>query len=440
MARHKESLVPRYLERYATKQWAVARRVQGTFEHVLVVPALNERVGLLDGYRQAARAAPGPVLVILVVNAHDGVPAEWLLGNQRLLAQLVALGPAAHLAEGAVQIADPDFSVLALDRSSAGLRVPREQGVGLARRIGADIALGLWWLGRLGSPWIATTDADARLPPEFFHTLAHAPGDAALLAHPYVHGRSSDPRLDAAYAAYELWLRHHVLGLRWARSPYALHTIGSTLSVAAGAYAAVRGFPKRAAGEDFHLVAKLLKVGRAHCPRTPPIVLEARASARVPFGTGPGVERAARELDSPEGFSLLAPEAFTALRRVLEALDEVAASGSPRAFERVLGDSSLPQACREVLQTGGLPSEIQQVGRRAHGAEARRRRLHDRFDALASLRLLHAARDGGLGTLPWREALARAPFTPRAVDFSTALELRAALDAMRSLDAPSLAP
>jgi len=46
--------------------------------------------------------------------------------------------------------------------------------------------------------------------------------------------------------------------------------------------------------------------------------------------------------------------------------------------------------------------------------DAMRRRFHTWFDAFRTLKLLHALRDGGVGTLPWREALSEAPFTELA--------------------------
>ena len=53
---------------------------------------------------------------------------------------------------------------------------------------------------------------------------------------------------------------------------------------------------------------------------------------------------------------------------------------------------------------------------RKAAAEAREpaallRRLHTWFDAFRTLKLVHALRDEGFPSLPWRQALAEAPFT-----------------------------
>ena len=48
--------------------------------------------------------------------------------------------------------------VLVVDRTSAGRRFPNDQGVGLARKIGCDLALDFWAQGALSTEWIRTTD------------------------------------------------------------------------------------------------------------------------------------------------------------------------------------------------------------------------------------------------------------------------------------------
>src|SRR6185295_2791724 len=105
------------------------------------------------------------------------------------------------------------------------------------------------------------------------------------------HEATGDAALDGAHALYEVRLRYDVLGLASAGSPWAMHAIGSTLAVGVEAYAAVRGFPRRMAGEDFHLLAKLAKIGRVVRAGGEPIRLRSRSSDRVPFGTGAAVAR-----------------------------------------------------------------------------------------------------------------------------------------------------
>ena len=55
-------------------------------------------------------------------------------------------------------------------------------------------------------------------------------------------------------------MSYYVAGLAMAGSRYAHHSLGSTIAVHAKTYAAVRGYPKRSAGEDFYLLNKICKL------------------------------------------------------------------------------------------------------------------------------------------------------------------------------------
>ena len=126
-----------YLGRWAEPVAEIAARVPGRFTHVLVVPALNESSALLDGYEIAARAVSGRVLCIVVVNGSESLEAEAFEGNARCLSELTermqgveSLHQAPPVWFGSVDALD----VLLVDRSSPGFRLPKRQGVGLARR------------------------------------------------------------------------------------------------------------------------------------------------------------------------------------------------------------------------------------------------------------------------------------------------------------------
>ena len=87
--------------------------------------------------------------------------------------------------------------VLVIDRVSNGKRIAQAQGVGLARKIGTDVGLRLFQQGRIKSPWLYQTDADARLPPSYFDAIAaHNAGPGAVVfAHKHT---STDPMITQA--------------------------------------------------------------------------------------------------------------------------------------------------------------------------------------------------------------------------------------------------
>lgn len=426
-----DAVVAKYLARYAVAEIAAAGRIQGPYAHVCAIPAMDEPAELLDGLRDVHVA--GPWLAIVVVNATDAAAPAVHARNAALLAGLCARGaaPAERVADAPamwlVREALPGMDLCVVDRAGPGWRLPADQGVGLARRIGCDLALALYAAGALRTRWIHMTDADVTLPADYFAAAARAAADSVALTYGFWHARSAagDAWVDAATGLYEIYLRYHRLGLAWAGSPYALHTIGSSLAVDARAYAAVRGVPRRQAAEDFYLVNKLVKLGPVREPEGAPIAIRARRSARVPFGTGAATQTIAGELIAGRGYRVYHPRVYAVLGAWLDAMEAFAAAAGRAAGH--VNDRVLDHALAEGADAWQLAGEERRALDRALASlEARRalldaharartpaalsRRLHDWFDGFRTLKLVHAVRDAGLPALPWAEALRQARF------------------------------
>jgi hypothetical protein len=188
--------------------------------------------------------------------------------------------------------------------------------------------------------------------------------------------------------------------------------MGSSIVTRADAYAEVRGFPRRQAGEDFYLLDKLAKLGGIHRPARQPIELLSRRSTRVPFGTG---ARVGELVDSGELLTTYHPRVFELLQLTLKALvrgalerstelvmTELASGldpGSVGAVSSALDELNALEALRETC--GSSPDGV-----------VRKRRLFTWFDALRTLRFIHLVeRHTSLRRLPIFEALALAPFS-----------------------------
>ena len=143
--------------------------------------------------------------------------------------------------------------------------------------------------GQLNSQWICSGDADACWSDALFEQTW--PGNASATTLPFIHLPTNDQELSEATLLYELRLHHYVLQLMAINSSYAFHTLGSACAFNAEAYAAVRGMPLRSAAEDFYILNKLAKVAPVHRATGPMVTIEARTSSRVPFGTGPAVQK-----------------------------------------------------------------------------------------------------------------------------------------------------
>lgn len=419
-----ELALRKYLERYAEPEAVFARELGHQYGHVVAIPLHSEDAGFLEQLGPVIASSSGRVLVIAVVNATEDAPPSVHEQNARLLAELeqrlLPRQELAALSNGAARAflgRAGAFDVLVVDRASPGRRFPNTEGVGLARRIGNDIALALHQLGGVTSPWLASTDADARLPAEYFAALdgvgPRAPDGTrrVALTMPFWHTPSGELAVDEATAIYELSLRYYTLGLAAAGSPYAYESLGSSIVVLAPAYAEVRGFPRRQAGEDFYFLDKLAKIGSLHRPRLAPIELRSRPSSRVPFGTGARVRDI---VAAGGGLTTYHPRVFELLGLTLRALRHAVVARNEGELVPALGaalDKGTLGAVSSALDELGAFEALRDTLDASPDARVRERRLLTWFDALRTLRFIHLIElPAALPRRPVLEALATAPF------------------------------
>jgi len=416
-----DKAVRKYLAGYAEEEINLVGEIRAQaprFAHGLAIPCHAEGENVEACLASVPKEERGRVLTVLVVNAPAGA-SETIRDSNALTLERIRLthGNPRSLSASTLLYPHPAGALLVIDRSTHSPLPPR-QGVGLARKIGADLLLALAEAGHLESAWIHCSDADAILPPDYFQQIGGAPtrGTAALL-YRFRHVDAGDARQYEAALQYEISLRYYVLGLRFAGSPYAFHSIGSTLAIHAGAYARVRGFPRREAAEDFYLLNKLAKVGKIRNLSGDPLRLSSRSSFRVPFGTGAAVGRL---LEAPEpALETYDSRVFRGLRcwlRVLEgALGDSETHRDLRGgvLEGARRDGSIQGEVllRALEETGAL--ELAEAALAEPGAN-RRKRLLDAFDGFRTLKLIHALRDAGLENLPLGEALQKASFMSSA--------------------------
>ena len=403
-----------YLDRYAEPEARELGPLRRRFGHVLTIPAYGEGRELMRALASIPAGALGDVLTVLVINGRSDSPASMKEANRAALEALRADGDRGiPLGSNASVCEHPRGALLLVDRATRGREFPPRHGVGLARKIAADIALALWSEGNVAAPWIHCTDADVVLPADYFEAAAAADtrdSDAALL-YPFQHIDATREALE-----YEISLRYYVAGLRFAGSPYAFHTIGSTLAVHSSAYARVRGFPKRLAGEDFYLLNKLAKLGAIRPLDGEPIRLSARASKRTPFGTGRALERARDRARDPAPLCVYHPDVFSDLGAWLQTLDALAEAGEVADPSDLLAKQIGAWPCADAQR---LAAQLDEIGAwaaarigvlRCRTPVTRAKHLHGGFDAFRTLKLIHALRAGGLASIPLREALSKAPF------------------------------
>lgn len=385
----------RYLQRHIEPELPNYCAEKGRWQQVLVIPAYRESPALLDTIAQLP-PGNGTTLVILVLNRPDSDPNPDT--NSALRAAIAAL-PTSSAAVGPAYLQLNEHTELYVhDMDLLHGPLPAAQGVGLARKTGCDLAFKWIDQGAIDSQWICSGDADAQLPTDYFQRLGSIPAQAPAAVFPFIHVAGPDPDCNAATTLYELRLHQYVLGLEFAGSPYAYHSLGSCLAVRAEQYAQVRGFPKRSGGEDFYLLDKLAKLGPIARLAGNCIELQSRHSSRAPFGTGPAVAKisaAARAGNIPLFYH---PACFQALNRVLAALPDLysvsQANLSERLAESTLGPELTAASC-VVLEGMGLERALAHCHRQGKSPAQFLRQFHQWFDALRTLKFIHGLRDAG---------------------------------------------
>lgn len=287
------------------------------------------------------------------------------------------------------------FDTILVNRTDTN-SIPTAQGVGLARKIGADIAAALYFKGAVVTPWAMSTDADAYPPPNYFDI--DPDNKCSALTYKYQHKITDNP-IGRATELYEASLHHYVNGLKHAGSPYAFETIGSAQAINLFSYAAVRGYPKRSGGEDFYLLNKLAKVGTIAEHKSAVIEIDSRLSNRAPFGTGPAVKRLVDTVDIYAEPIFYNPEIFEHLKLVLGCFNSTDLISLQKEMQQLPAESQLS------LSSLGIASALEHAKRQCLDTKRLGKHMHDWFDGFKTLKFVHFMRDLAFPNLSQNELL-----------------------------------
>jgi len=384
-----------------------------------VIPALAESATL---FATLSSLAENPTefcarfLVLVVVNQRTDAPAADKADNMATLRLLAAV--------------DPRFSRLRLawvDAASAGLEMPvKGGGVGLARRIGLDLALSRLD-GLNNDPLLVCLDADTLVLPDYLPALARHFAQSACGAAviPFCHQRGPTAESDRIIMRYELFLRGYVLGLKLAGSPYAFHSVGSAMACRASAYVKIGGMNSRAAGEDFYFLQQLARTVGVEPLGGTTVYPSPRSSHRVPFGTGRSVSRMQAGGEGEQLF--YHPACFLVLGAWL-ALIAARPDADGRSLREQAGEIS--PSLGEFLDLSRF-GEIWGKLRSNHpGREALLKAFHGWFDGLKTMKLIHHLSAGPFPRCGPDEALGEI-FAWQGLDQVSGVEQR--LEVLRSL-------
>jgi len=390
MAAPRNDPIRRYRAKHAVGDpWRIEPKPGRSFAQAVVIPALAERDNLpavLDSLAKQRDAECACTLVVVVVNQRDDHDEEITQNNAKTLVILRET------------LTNYAYTLGIIDAASPGLRLPTKQGVGLARRIGMDAALAHLDLEGPVPPLILSLDADSPVSPRYLEAVRDSFGKERRMAAVLGYDHPKDGPESSAIIEYEAFLKSHVEGLRWAGSPYAFHTIGSTTVCTAEAYALADGMPKRQAGEDFYFLQKLAKVVPVKTIDEVLVYPAARTSWRVPFGTG---ARITTRLEPGAGpIMAYAPSSYRVLRDWLRAL-----TGDPNtdAATMMQHAAAVDPALPAFLDTIQFPATWTRWQQNPLPPSQHATRIHTWLDAFTTLKLLHHLRDHGHPMVKARE-------------------------------------
>lgn len=403
--------IKKYLKNYAEPESQLANfPLDCHYSSALVIPAYNESGDFIDNLEHLHSSKK--FLLVLIINQPEDSPA--CLANDRLEEHLQQ-----HFStlwqdpqQPITLFEGKHFDILRVSRFRLGNQIPIKQGVGLARKIGADIVCQLIEQDQIDSPWIFSSDADAMLPSDYFDSANQQ--QAAALIYPHQHIGICGGALSLAAQLYDRSLDYYVAGLYWAGSPYAFHTIGSCIAIDYQRYTQVRGFPRRAGGEDFYLLNKIRKTGEIISLNSSRIKLLARESDRVPFGTGPALKKI-NAYETPEkDYLFYHPWLFHYLQCWLNVILQLwpqqmeTTDIKNTTEELIIAAAKKPidaSILIETLSALGYKKAIEHAIKHSNTEGVFLQHMMNWFDGFKTLKFLHFLRDQHLPSIPWGEVI-----------------------------------
>ena len=395
---NKPSLFEDYLEKYsAGKRWNLVAGNIENISQVVVIPAYAEKEMLFSTLVSLAQNPSTSLeysLVLCVINNKSDSPSEQVSNNQTTIEYLDALVRKKVLGkfnsdkttyQQLLKIADSKLKLSYIDASSKGCEIPKSDGgVGMARKIGMDMALRLLSKSASDKKLIISLDADTLVQTNYLAAVKKyfTPKiKTAIVA--YEHQMPDDYEGQAAICCYEIFLCYWVLGLKYAKSPWAFHSIGSTIVTSTDSYLKVRGMNRREAGEDFYFLNKLAKIGNIDYIIDTRVFPSARSSSRVPFGTGKAVERFLS--GQKQEHLLYDPQIFTIISQWLEFMNTAFLI---REDEILIQANRINPALKSFLGDSRFADAWSKIRRNAKEEKTRRHHFHDWFDGFKTFKLI----------------------------------------------------
>ncbi|BDQ03957.1 glycosyltransferase family A protein [Ignavibacterium sp.] len=374
--------VERYLKKFFFHAWIISNDYKKLFENVIVIPSLAELEQLpncLKSLEQNDVTLLNKTLVLVVINNSVSSDDEIKSNNKRTIQLLKSY--------------KGNLNLSFIDAASKGKELPDKfAGVGLARKIGCDLALKKFDYSSDSKKIIFFLDADCTVSSDYLLkvTSEFHKKDLHSAVIEYEHLYSEDSPEAEAIICYEIFLRYHRLGLKFAKSYYDYHTIGSTIICDVQSYIKAGGMNKRKAGEDYYFLEKLAKLEKISTVSEPLVFPSSRKSWRVPFGTGQRITRhLSKKQDEYVGYN---PESFKILKNWLNYFSSDNVSDTKSILNKA---KEINSGLYYFLISQNFERDWERILKNNQSAEEIQKQKIYWFDAFRTLKLIHYLRDNG---------------------------------------------
>jgi len=264
-----------------------------------------------------------------------------------------------------------------------------QTGAGLPRKLGMEEAIRHLKGDKTGI--IVSLDADCLVANNYLTEIYrnfkeyHLHSATIEFHHPVEQLDASDP-LRIATINYENYLRYYRQALEFCGYPYPYFTIGSAFAVTVETYLKVGGMGKQQSGEDFYFLQKVFPLGKTRFIDTTCVYPAARTSDRVPFGTGPSLQKMLAENQLSKYTYQV--EAFRTLKVLFDALDSFFKKPTIE-INKCIGN--LPEYLRLFLNEDCFLRKIEEINRHTASLSNFRKRFFHYFNAFKILKYLNFA-------------------------------------------------
>lgn len=386
--------VTNYLEKYGSEKWSYRINPKKLFDNIIVVPAIAEYDNiqkLLFSLHQNDRKYFDSTLILFVINNSESASEEIKQENYSTISFLNNF------------LMENEINAGFIDASTDNNSMPdKDGGVGLARKIGMDLALRLFDYESSRKKLLICLDADCLVEKNYLSTLVDAfinPNIKTAVVD-YEHLLPENNIDKSAIISYEIFLRYYVLGLKYAGSPFAFHSVGSTMVCDHDSYIKIGGMNKRKAAEDFYFLEKLAKRNRIITITGTKVYPSSRGSWRVPFGTGQRVNRF--KAGTHNEYELFDSEVFEILKSwILLFTSEWVLSGS----EYLSAAEQINPELARFLKQNNFDLQWNKILNNTKAEHQIQKQKNIWFDGFRTMKLVHFLRDSAIPAINMFDAL-----------------------------------